>query len=255
MDVGELARRYDDELRTHAYTDLDASVNGLQVGNKDTVVDHVAFAVDAAGATIDRAIEVGADAMVVHHGLSWDGIDRITDRTYERLQPLLANDVALYVSHLPLDGHPTLGNAAALADLIDLVDREPFGTIGEETIGVRGRLADGYDADALAGHLEQHLSTGDRRVQSFGFGPDRIQTLVILTGSGADWLDEAIDHGVDALVTGEGKGHVYHDARDAGITVLLAGHYATETGGVRNLQTLAEDWGLTTTFIDHPTEL
>lgn len=255
MDVAELAGRYDEELRTQAYTDLDASVNGLQVGRRDATVEHVAFAVDAAGATIERTIAIGADLLVVHHGLSWSGIDRITDRTYDRLKPLLEHDVGLYASHLPLDGHPTVGNAAALADRLGVVDREPFGRVGDETIGLRGRLPDGYGPDALAGHLEEALPTGDRGVQCFAFGPDPLETLAILPGSGADWLDEAIDADVDALLTGEGKGHLYHDARDAGITVLLAGHYATETGGVRNLQTLTEDWGLDTTFIDHPTEL
>lgn len=255
MDLQELADRYDDELRTDAYTDLDASANGLQVGAGTTSVDHVAFAVDAARTTIDRTVDVGADALVVHHGLSWGGIDRLTDRTYTRLEPLFENDIGLYVSHLPLDGHPTLGNAAALADDLDLVDRHPFGDVGGEPIGLRGRLDDGFDPTALAGHLDRHLPTGDGSVQCFDFGADRIQTLAILTGSGADWLETAIDVGVDAYLTGEGKAHVYHDARDAGINVILAGHYATETGGVRNLKTLAKDWGLETTFIDHPTSL
>ncbi|ERH04380.1 MAG: hypothetical protein J07HR59_01512, partial [Halorubrum sp. J07HR59] len=79
--------------------------------------------------------------------------------------------------------------------------------------------------------------------------------IAVLTGSGTDWLDEAIAAGADALVTGEGKQKVYHQAREAGVTVMLAGHYATETAGVQSLQELADGWGLDTGFIDHPTGL
>jgi len=87
------------------------------------------------------------------------------------------------------------------------------------------------------------------------FGPDRIGRVAVVTGSGVDWLDEAVEADADALITGEGKQQVYHDAREAGITVFLAGHYATETFGVRALQTLSEGWGLDTTYVSHPTGL
>jgi len=255
MDVATLADRYDAKLDTAAYADVDASANGLQVGRRDASVDHVAVAVDAATTTIERAVEVGADVLVVHHGLAWDGIDRVTARTYDRLAPLFDHDIALYAAHLPLDGHQTLGNAAAIADHLDLVDRGPFGTVGDQPIGLRGRVPDGVAPDALAGHLEAQLPTGPASVRALSFGVERIQSVAIVTGSGADFFDAAVDADVDAFLTGEGKAHLYHDARDAGMNVILAGHYATETGGVRNLKTLAEDWGLATTYIDHPTGL
>ena len=79
--------------------------------------------------------------------------------------------------------------------------------------------------------------------------------MAIVTGSGTDWLEEAVEAGVDALVTGEGKGKVYHEAREAGISVFLAGHYATETFGVRSVQELVERWGLETIYLDVPTGL
>jgi dinuclear metal center YbgI/SA1388 family protein len=221
----------------------------------DSGVEHVAFAVDAAAATIESAAAVDADALVVHHGLSWGGIDRLTDRVYDRVHALIEADIALYVSHLPLDGHPTLGNAAGLADLLDLTDRSPFGSLGPETIGIRGRLPDPREVTDLAAALSEDLETGDRDVRVLPHGPTEITDIAIVTGSGADWLDEAASAGVDALLTGEGKGQVYHEAREVGLTVLLAGHYATETFGVRNLATLAEEWGLGTTYLSHPTGL
>ncbi|MGA9401190.1 Nif3-like dinuclear metal center hexameric protein [Haladaptatus sp.] len=256
MNLAELTERYDDRLRTDDFADIDASANGLQVGPNDPEevdVERVAFAVDAAERTIEEAVEWDADALVVHHGLSWGGIERVTDRDYRRIAPLIENDVALYVSHLPLDSHPELGNAAGIADLLGLESREPFGRMGPEHIGQQGHgdLTRAEIGDVLSSELD----TGGRDVQQFDFGPEGIERVAIVTGSGVDWLDEAVEVGADALITGEGKQKVYHEAREVGLNVFLAGHYATETFGVKSLESLAEEWGLTTTFIDAPTGL
>jgi dinuclear metal center YbgI/SA1388 family protein len=242
--------RLDDRLRTDDYADLDASANGLQVGRAEGTVDRVALAVDAAEATIREAVEGDADCLLVHHGLAWGGFDRLTGLHYDRIEPLVANDVALYVSHLPLDGHQQLGNAAGLADVLGLEDREPFGEYGPEYVGTRGTAEDTYDADDVATLLDGELDTETRVLD---FGPNEIEDVGIITGSGADWIEAAADAGLDALVTGEGKQKAYHEARDLGMNVFLAGHYATETFGVRALGRLAEEWGIETTYIDYPT--
>jgi dinuclear metal center YbgI/SA1388 family protein len=255
MDLADLRTRFDERLRTAAFADLDASANGLQVGVENEEITHVAFAVDAASETIERAAEAGADLLVTHHGLIWGGLDRVTGREYRRIAPLIENDLALYVSHLPLDAHSRLGNAAGLADLLSLGEREPFGALGGEHLGTRGRARDRFSPADLASLLDRELANGARGVQALDFGPEEIEEVAILTGSGADWLDEAVESGVDAFVTGEGKGKLYHEAKEAGIHVFLAGHYATETFGVRSLQDLAEQWGLETTFLDRPTGL
>ncbi len=255
MDCGELSARLDDELDTEAYADVDASANGLQVGPASTQVEHVAFAVDAAIGTIDRARDAGADLLVTHHGISWGGIERVTGRNYRRIATLIDDDLALYTSHLPLDGHQEWGNAAGLADLLDLGNRAPFGQMGGEHVGQRGQTPEPYTVDDLHDKLAEELDTGDGEVRVLDFGPGTIRDVAIVTGSGADWLDDAIDSGADALLTGEGKQQVYHEAREAGIHVVLAGHYATETFGVRSLQGLVDEWGLETTFVDFPTGL
>ena len=247
MELSEYARRLDDELDTAAYADVDASANGVQVGPDDAEIERVAFAVDAAQATIEAAGEAGADALVVHHGISWGGIERVTGTTYDRIEALIERDIALYVSHLPLDGHPDLGNAAGVA-----------GEIGPVTIGTVGET----DAPRSAASIRETLDgfegqpAGEESpTRVVDFGPDEIERVAVVTGSGVDWLDEAVDAGADALITGEGKGKAYHEAREAGITVFLAGHYATETFGVRALRDLADGWGIETTYIDHPTGL
>ncbi|WP_222916635.1 Nif3-like dinuclear metal center hexameric protein [Natrinema sp. SYSU A 869] len=255
MKLSSVVDRLDEEIGTADYADLDASANGLQVGPDDGEIERVAFAVDGVRETFDRAIEANADLLVVHHGLSWGGFDRVTGRTYDRIAPLIEHDLALYVSHLPLDGHQELGNAAGVADLLGLEDRVPFGELGPEYIGQRGTAADPYAPADLRERLERNLETGGQPVQHLAFGPDEIEDVAIVTGSGIDWLDEAVDTGADALVTGEGKGKAYHEAQEAGIHVFLAGHYATETFGVRSLQDLVEEWGLETTSLEVPTGL
>jgi len=266
MHLSEIVDCLDDRLRTADYADVDASANGLQVGPTDggvgpgdatdegggIQVEHAAFAVDAAVATVEAAREAGADLLVTHHGVVWGGLDRVTGREYRRIAPLVEGEVALYVSHLPLDGHPDLGNAAGVADLLDLEDRAPFGSLGGEHVGRRGRIPGGLPTRAVRERLAG-LDTGGRDVRVLDSGPDRIEDVAIVTGSGTDWLDEAVEVDADALVTGEGKGKVYHEAREAGLTVFLAGHYATETFGVRRLMDLVGEWGVETMWIDHPT--
>jgi len=253
MELAEFVSRLDDRLATDAYSDVDASANGLQIGPSEATVDHAAFAVDAAEATITAAADADSDVLVVHHGLSWGGIERVTDRQYDRIAALVDNDIALYVSHLPLDGHQTLGNAAVLAELLDLDETEPFGSMGPVTVGQQGTAPASLTRAELTTTLEVELEADD--LQVLDFGPENIDQVAIVTGSGTDWLDEAREVGADTLITGEGKQQVYHRAREAGINVILAGHYATETGGVQRLQTLTEEWGLTTSYHSHPTGL
>jgi dinuclear metal center YbgI/SA1388 family protein len=254
MELSELCARLDERLRTDAFADLDASPNGLQAGpsGSDREVHRVAVAVDAAVATAEAAIERDADLLVTHHGVVWGGLDRLTGTAYDRLAPLIRENIGLYVSHLPLDAHPELGNAAGVADHLGLVDREPFGALGDEHIGTRGRLPEPVGL----GNLQAELAALDNDgVRVLDTGPDSIEEVAVLTGAGADWLGEADAAGVDAYVTGEGKGRLYHEAREAGVNVLLAGHYATETFGVQHVGSLCEEWGMEATYISHPTGL
>lgn len=253
MELSTFAERLNERLHHDRYADVDASSNGLQVGG-DAVVDRAAFAVDGAVATIEAAAEAGADVLVVHHGIVWGGLDRVTGREYDRVAACVDNDIALYVSHLPLDGHEELGNAVGLASFLDCDPVAPFGDYGGVTIGYRARSAEGYSVGELRERLSA-LDTGDGSVRTLDFGPETIEEIAIVTGSGTDWIREAAAADVDALVTGEGKQQAYHEAREAGLNVFFAGHYATETFGVRRLQRMVEEWGIETTYLDYPTGL
>ena len=179
MQSQDLCDRLDAELDTAAYADVDASANGLQVGSGERAVEHVAFAVDAAVETIERAAAADADLLVVHHGLSWGGINRVTGHQYQRLSALFDHDLSLYVSHLPLDGHQKLGNAAGLADVLSLDAREPFGRLGGEFVGQRGRLPDGTTLEAIRERLRPELDTGDESIQTLPFGPETVTGVTI----------------------------------------------------------------------------
>jgi dinuclear metal center YbgI/SA1388 family protein len=255
MECQELCNRLDTELASDAYADVDASANGLQVGSGEREIEHVAVAVDAAQETFRRAADAGADLLVAHHGLFWGSIDRLAGQQYDRVATLVENDLCLYAAHLPLDGHVTLGNAAGIADILELEQRTPFGDHGGEWVGLRGTLSDPVSIDGLAGQLEPHLDTDGHNSTLLAFGPDPVLDVAIVTGSGVDFLEEAVEAGADVLITGEGKQQAYHDAREHGIHVVLGGHYATETFGVRAIGDLVESWGVETTFIDCPTGL
>jgi dinuclear metal center YbgI/SA1388 family protein len=179
----------------------------------------------------------------------------VTGLEFDRVRALVDNDVALYVSHLPLDGHPEHGNAAGIASRLDLTNLAPFGELDGVTVGRRGTAPEPYSAKGLRGAIADALPVDSPDVGMLDHGPDELRDVAIVTGSGADFLREAVAADVDAFVTGEGKQKLYHEAKEAGVSVFLAGHYATETVGVRNLQSLVSNWGPETTFVDAPTGL
>ncbi|MFO7926748.1 MAG: Nif3-like dinuclear metal center hexameric protein [Halobacteriota archaeon] len=254
MDRSEFVERLNERLDHDAYAAVDASPNGLQVGSGNGTIEHAAFAVDGVEATVREAASVDADVLVVHHGFVWGDIERVTGLEYDRIAACIENDLALYVSHLPLDGHDTLGNAAGVASFLGAEPRGPFGDYGGVTIGQRAHLPAPRPVDQIETRLSE-LDTGGETVQTLDFGPETIEEIAIVTGSGTDWIREAAESEIDALVTGEGKQQAYHEAREAGLTVFLAGHYATETFGVRALRDLVDGWGIETTYIDRPTGL
>ena len=238
----------DEFLDTAAWSDK--SLNGLQVEGAERV-RRVALATDTAQATIDMAIEAGAQMMIAHHGLFWGRVEPVTGPLRSRLASLLRAQVSLYVSHLPLDAHSEVGNNAVLARLLGLRDLEPFGAWGSGSIGVMGRLPETLDRAGLAARLEALLGA---RPDVLPFGSEAIARVAVVSGAAADLIPAAASSAVDAFVTGETSHTAVHQARERRLNVLFAGHYATETLGVRALgDHLAERFGLETVFLDVPT--
>jgi dinuclear metal center YbgI/SA1388 family protein len=237
----------DSILDPAAYDDY--GPNGLQVPGRDEI-ETVATGVSANAELFARAREESVDMVLVHHGLFWAGPPRPLDRgSKRRLQLLFEADLALAAYHLPLDGHLEVGNNALLAKAIGATDLEPFGAHRGATIGVRATL----EPLSAAELVERVAAATEREPLAFTDGPDPVRSVGIVSGAGADHLDEAIAAGLDAFVTGEPTERSMSRAREAGIHFLAAGHYATETFGVRALgERLAERFGVRHLFIDVP---
>jgi dinuclear metal center YbgI/SA1388 family protein len=229
----------------------DYGPNGLQIPGRETV-ETIATGVSANAELFERARAEGADLVLVHHGLLWAGPPRPLDRAAKRrLQLLFDADMSLAAYHLPLDGHLQHGNNALLAAAIGCEGWEPFGGHKGATIGVAGRLpGEGIAPSELVARVREATQ---REPLAFTDGAERVRTVGIVSGAGADYLEEAIAAGLDAFVTGEPIERVMSRAREAGVHFLAAGHYATETFGVRRLgDLLAAEFGVRHVFVDIP---
>ncbi|WP_297071143.1 Nif3-like dinuclear metal center hexameric protein [Thermococcus sp.] len=250
MNRDELVSFLNEYLNASAYPDK--SSNGLQVEGKEEV-ERVAFAVDTTLKTIEGAAKAKADMMVVHHGMIWGGLGYITGMHYKRLKAILESGINLYVAHLPLDAHPEVGNNVELLKLLGLEPKGPFGEYRGLSVGFWGEFKELQPVEKVAQIIAEKLDT---TVKTYEFRAKRIKTVGAVSGAGAFALEEAWRRGIDLLVTGE-FGHAdYLTAIDLPQSVLVAGHYKTETLGVKALmEVVKERFGLDVFFIDEPTGL
>lgn len=240
----------DEYLRVREVPDAPHALNGLQLSNAGTV-RTVAAAVDLCRATADMAAEQGADLLLVHHGLFWGGLRPLTGRDYRRVAALVSHDIAVYSAHLPLDLHPDVGNNSVLARQLGVSQRGQFGEEYGVSIGVWGEVD--ISRAALRQRLADVLGVGPRVLP---FGPDRARRVGIVTGAAGSMIGQAAAAGLDSFITGEGPHHTFFDAEELSLNVFYAGHYATETLGVRALaEHVGSRFNLPWTFLDHPTGL
>ncbi len=248
MHRDELVRFLNDRLRVDSIPDY--GPQGLQVEGKPEI-RKVAVGVSASAELFRRAIAEGADLVLCHHGMLWDRDPRVVrGRLKQRLKLLLDHDVSLLAYHLVLDAHEVHGNNALIADALGLVDVAPFADYRGAKIGRRGRFARPLPHGALV-ELVKRVFGGEPLV--FAFGPDPVRTLGVVSGGAQGEIDQAIAAGLDAYLTGEASEFVQEVARESGITFVAAGHYRTETFGVRSLgDAIARELGLEVVFLDVP---
>ncbi len=225
--------------------------NGLQVPGPNEV-RTIATGVSAQAELFERAADLGAQLLVVHHGLFWgSGVLAIDESLKRRLEILFSAGIALAAYHLPLDAHPEIGNNALLGRELGAEGMEPFGSHRGETIGFLASLPGaGLPAQELFDRVKG-ITGSEPLVQ--GAGPELISRVAIVSGAGSDYIQEAAQAGAQALLTGEPAERVMASARELGLHAIAAGHYATETLGVRALgDHLAARFGLEHVFIDVP---
>lgn len=250
MERNALVRWLDDYLDIAAYPD--PSLNGLQVEGAATV-EKAAVAVDASYQTIQRAAEMGADMLLVHHGLFWGKPLAVTGPHKRRVAHMLDHGISLYAAHIPLDAHREVGNNWGLARILGMSALEDFGDFKGMPIGVKGRLPEGMPRRTLASLLEEKLG---EPVMMLEGGPEDVATLGIISGGAAWDLVTAAQEGLDAFLTGEPRHEVFHEAYERGVNGLFGGHYMTETVGVNLLaEKLRDLHGLDVEFIYLPTGL
>ena len=247
----EIVRFLDDYLNVKEWEDK--SRNGLQVEGKSEV-NKVAFAVDACMESCVRAKSLGADLLIVHHGLIWGGIEYVRGLVQKRLKFLLENELSLYAAHLPLDAHPEVGNNVQLLKLLDLEPKEPFGYYHGVPIGYIGYFEEPKPLPLVAQILVEKLKTD--YVRAYEFGKQEIESVGVVSGGASFATTEAVEKGLDLFITGEFEHEAYHVAKEGNLNIISAGHYASETLGVKALMPLIrEKFEVKTVFIDIPTGL
>lgn len=250
MHLNEVVTYLDGLLGIPEMGDYPNALNGLQVGNSGGL-SRIGAAVDACEAVVAEAAAAGVDFLLVHHGLFWGGLAPVTGAAYRKTRMIFDADMAVYSAHLPLDAHPELGNNALLAEALGLENGEPFFPAYGQPIGWKFEAE--INREVLRDLIEKavggsvHLAPG---------GPVLARRIGIVTGGAGGDLAKAVEAGVDTLITGEGPHWTYTAAEELGINLFYAGHYATETFGVKALAArTAEKFGLPWQFIDHPTGL
>ncbi|MBI4502468.1 MAG: Nif3-like dinuclear metal center hexameric protein [Gemmatimonadetes bacterium] len=244
----DLVTYLDGYLRISEVPDDPRAHNGLQLENSGSVTRIIA-AVDASRGAIHLGVEARGNLLLVHHGLFWGGSGPLVGPHGLRVRMLIAADMAVYSAHLPLDCHREVGNNFVLARKLDVENLRPFGGAYGVQIGVAGDLSIGRNA--LVAKLQGELGITPRLVPA---GPERVSRIGIVTGAGTSELAAAVAEGLDTFLTGEGPHHSYLQAEELGINLIYAGHYATETVGVKALAAqLSGRFGLPWEFVDYPT--
>jgi len=254
VSLRDVVAALDLELRTADTPDYPGAVNGLQIAN-DGHVSRVAVAVDASLAAVSEASVLGANLLIVHHGLFWGGVQPLVGTMYQKQRTLLTNNIAVYSTHLPLDAHPHLGNNVRLAEALGLNPQRGFGRFKGIDIAVSG------DCDEAAGTLVERVRGFSARYggtvrTSLPVDGRRTRHWAIVSGGGAssETLREARERGIDTLIVGEGPHHTTVEAVEDDLLIIYAGHYATETLGVQALGAWLETrFGLPWSFLHLPT--
>jgi dinuclear metal center YbgI/SA1388 family protein len=240
-------------LDVQGFRDLDSSMNGIQVDNDGADIQKIAFAVDASLETFKRCADCGAGMLFVHHGLFWGSPIRVAGGFRARLAFLLSHNIALYAAHLPLDQHPEVGNNAALADLLGIEHKEPFGLYKGRKIGFKGILKEPLSTEEAVRRIS-FMNRPPTAVHPFGKKENNV--CAVVSGGAAMEAMQAIEENIDLYVTGEAAHSVYHLAMEAHLNMIAGGHYNTEVWGVRRMmEKCARETKLQTEFIDAPTGL
>jgi dinuclear metal center YbgI/SA1388 family protein len=243
--IVEYANRY---LRISEVGDWDNALNGLQVQNSGRI-NTIGAAVDVSTRVLGKAAKQSIDLLIVHHGLFWPGLQPITGVLHRQLRIAFLSDMAIYSAHLPLDVHPVVGNNAQLAASLGLKSTKQFLEEKGQPVGLKAGVS--MSREKLIRKLERSLQGP---VKSFNFGLTKTRTVGIITGAAGCEIHRVAQENIDTFITGEAPHWAVVAAEELGMNLLLGGHYATETLGVKALAAhLANKFRLPWEFLACPT--
>ena len=242
MKLNSIVKFLDRELKIKSIKD--ESINGLQV-RASNEIKKIGLGVDACMETFVKAKKLNCDLVIVHHGLFWKKRKDIAGLTKNSVNFLKKNKISVYAAHLPLDKHSKYGNNVMLFKMLNTKPKEIY-----DEVGYLGYLKQ-RNLDSISKELEKKLKTKNR---IWRFGKTRIKKIAIVSGYGGRSIDEAVKKKVDLLIVGEVSHNSYLRAKEGKLSMIIAGHYKTETLGVKEVGKLLEKkFNLKTVFIDNPT--
>jgi len=205
----------------------DYAPNGLQLEGSHKI-NKLATAVTASLDVIKRAVDMNADAVLVHHGYFWRGEDQtITGMKKKRLALLIKNDMSLLAYHLPLDAHPEYGNNACLGRM--------FGITTTDVMEGLGNIGELDEPIALAQFVAKVSDVLSRQPLVISAGSHPVKRIAWCSGGAQKYLMKAAAMGADVYLSGEISENTVHEAREMGVHYIAAGHHATERYGVQAL--------------------
>ncbi len=243
VSVNELALYLNALLNVQAFEEN--SFNGIQV-TTSSPIRKIATGVTASIETIEKAILLKAQVLIVHHGifLKNDPQPLIGNR-YKKIKLLMDHNIALLAYHLPLDAHQEVGNNWKAAKDLGLRHLKPFLEINKVPMGVIGFMSP-MSFDIFTQSVEQYYGNTAARVKV----KDTIASVAIISGGADKCITDAAKAGADCFITGRFDEPVWDAAHEENISFLGLGHYATETVGVKGLvDKLQQQFNIPCTFI------
>ena len=225
--LSEIVDYANEFLRVEEIEDWPNALNGLQIENSGKVT-KIGAAVDVSTRVLAAAAKKNIDLLIVHHGLFWPGLQRVTGALRRQLKIGFENDIALYSAHLPLDVHPKVGNNVQLAEALGLKSTKPFFEEKGELIGIRANFSG--SREDLSRKLRKAVGGS---LKTFNFGPKNAKRVGIITGAAGSEIYRVAEEKIDTFITGEAPHWAAVAAEELGLNLILGGHYATETFGVK----------------------
>ena len=248
--LSEIVDYVNEFLRVDEIEDWPNALNGLQIENSGKVT-KIGAAVDVSTRVLTAAAKKTVDLLIVHHGLFWPGLQRVTGALRRQLKIAFENDIALYSAHLPLDVHPKVGNNVQVAEALGLKSTKPFFEEKGELIGIRASFSG--SREDLSQKLRKAVGGS---VKTFNFGPRNAKRVGIITGAAGSEIYHVADEKIDTFITGEAPHWAAVAAEELGMNLILGGHYATETFGVKALAAhLSERFEVPWEWLRFPTGL